>query len=131
MSDDHKAALAAGRTEGAAVRRYLELLEETRPSRGRKPAAADPAKAAARIEAIAAEIDAADPVNRLQLIQERLNLQATVAAGDEPADNSAVTAAFVASAASWGARKGISYAAWREAGVPASLLREAGISRSA
>ena len=36
MSDDHKAALAAGRNEGRAVRRYLEALEAHKPKRGRK-----------------------------------------------------------------------------------------------
>jgi hypothetical protein len=33
-------------------------------------------------------------------------------------------------AASYGARKGITYAAWREVGVPVSVLKAAGISRS-
>ncbi len=36
MSAEHKAALAKGREEGRAVRRYLEALEEQRPRRGRK-----------------------------------------------------------------------------------------------
>jgi len=33
MSAGHKAALAAGREEGRAVRRYLEVLEANRPKR--------------------------------------------------------------------------------------------------
>ena len=36
MSVEHKAALAKGREEGRAVRRYLVALEEQRPRRGRK-----------------------------------------------------------------------------------------------
>ena len=32
MSDEHKAALAEGRDQGRAVRRYLEALETSRPS---------------------------------------------------------------------------------------------------
>src|ERR1700730_18462311 len=36
MSDDHKAALAVGRTEGRVVRRYLDALEANKPKRGRK-----------------------------------------------------------------------------------------------
>ena len=32
MTDEHKAALAAGRNEGRAVRRYLEALELTSQS---------------------------------------------------------------------------------------------------
>lgn len=38
--------------------------------------------------------------------------------------------AFVNAAAAYGARRGISYTAWRAAGVPAAVLRRAGISRS-
>jgi hypothetical protein len=37
--------------------------------------------------------------------------------------------AFVAVARSYGERHGISYAAWRELGVPAAVLRRAGIVR--
>ena len=36
MSDDHKAALAIGRTKGRVVRRYLDALEANKPKRGRK-----------------------------------------------------------------------------------------------
>ena len=36
MSDDHKAAIAAGRIEAAAVRDYLDALETNRPKRGRQ-----------------------------------------------------------------------------------------------
>ena len=34
-------------------------------------------------------------------------------------------------AAAYGARKGISYSVWRKSGVPAAVLKKAGISRSA
>ena len=40
-------------------------------------------------------------------------------------------AGFVRSAKAYGERKGISYAAWREQGVPAAVLRQAGITRGA
>jgi hypothetical protein len=36
MSKQHKAALAVGRAEGLAVRRYLDALEAHKPKRGRK-----------------------------------------------------------------------------------------------
>jgi hypothetical protein len=39
--------------------------------------------------------------------------------------------AFVKVAASYSARQGISYASWREVGVPAAVLKRAKISRSA
>ena len=38
-------------------------------------------------------------------------------------------ASFVKVAKNYSARKGISYAAWREVGVDAETLREAGVSR--
>ena len=45
-------------------------------------------------------------------------------------DLSALEATFVAHAASYGGRRGISYAAWREVGVSAATLKAAGIRRS-
>ena len=36
MTDEHKKALAEGRTQGRAVRSYLDALETTKPKRGRK-----------------------------------------------------------------------------------------------
>jgi hypothetical protein len=36
MSVEHKQALAVGREESRAVRRYLEALEAHKPKRGRK-----------------------------------------------------------------------------------------------
>ena len=36
MTAQHKAALAEGRSEGRAVKSYLEALEKNRPRRGRK-----------------------------------------------------------------------------------------------
>jgi len=38
---------------------------------------------------------------------------------------------FVQIAASYGARQGISYSSWREIGVPAAVLEQAGIARTA
>jgi hypothetical protein len=37
---------------------------------------------------------------------------------------------FVAAAGEYGQRKSITYAAWREVGVPSSVLKQAGISRT-
>lgn len=68
MSDEHQAAIAAGRIEANAIRDYLDALE-------------------------------------------------------------AVEQGFITHAASYGQRKGIRYATWREAGVPAELLARAGITR--
>jgi hypothetical protein len=41
-----------------------------------------------------------------------------------------VQADFVAAAGDYGRRRSITYAAWREVGVPSSVLVQAGISRT-
>jgi hypothetical protein len=127
MSDEHKAALAEGRNQGRAVRRYLEALEAHRPKRGRKRTPESMQKRLVRIEV---ELASADPLKRLQLIQERLDLQAEVAAAGAKVDLSGLERDFIDAARAYSARKGISYAAWRELGVEPAVLKKAGISRS-
>lgn len=127
MSDEHKAALAEGRAQGRAVRLYLEALESSRPKRGRKRTRESVAK---RLAAVEAQLEGADPVKRLQLSQERLDLQAELEQDEETIDLAAIEAEFVAAAKGYSRRKGISYSAWREAGVPAATLKAAGITRS-
>jgi hypothetical protein len=128
MSDEHKAALAAGRESGRAVRNYLEALESSRPKRGRKRT---PESIERRLVAIAEQINDADPLTRLSLIQERMDLaQELGAMGSDGPDLAALEAGFVVHAGDYSARKGISYAAWRELGVPAAVLKQAGIGRA-
>lgn len=128
MSDDHKAALAEGREQGRAVRRYLEALDEYRPKRGRKRTRETVER---RLAAVEAAVDDAGPVDRLHLIQERLDLEAELAAMDgKGVDLDGLEDAFVDAAAAYGSRRGISYSAWRSAGVPPAVLRRAGIARS-
>ena len=128
MTDEHKAALAEGRAQGRAIRDYLEALEAHKPKRGRKRTADSMTKQLERIES---ELETADPLKRLQLIQQRLDLQAELAAADDKVDLAALEQDFVSAAGPYGSRKGISYDAWRELGVPAATLRSAGITRGA
>jgi hypothetical protein len=127
MSQSHKDALAEGREQGRAVRRYLEALEAHKPKRGRKRT---PESMQKRLAAIEEKLAAADPLTRLQLVQERLDLQQELVSASAATDISALETDFVAAAGPYGARKGISYAAWREAGVDPSVLRQAGIRRA-
>ena len=128
MSDQHKAALAEGREQGRIVRRYLEALELHRPRRGRKRTAESIER---RLAAIRDRLVTADPLNRLQLSQEQMDLEAELASmGETGVDMAELEDAFVRVAAAYGARKGISYEAWRSAGVSPATLRRAGISRS-
>src|SRR5215213_503753 len=62
MSDSHKAALAEGREQGRAVRRYLETIEAHKPKRGRKRTTESVQK---RLTVINDQINNADPLSRL------------------------------------------------------------------
>ena len=126
MSDEHKAALAVGRNESRAVRLYLEALESNRPKRGRKRSTATMTNRLAEIDN---EIATADPLRRVNLIQEKLDLTAALGATEVTVDLSELEAGFVAAAKGYSERKGITYAAWRQLGISPALLRQAGISR--
>jgi uncharacterized protein YicC (UPF0701 family) len=128
MTDEHKAALAEGRTESRAVKSYLEALDQTRPRRGRKRT---PESIAKRLTAIDGQLDEVSALQRLQLVQERMDLQRELEQMGTTVDLSALESAFVKTAAKYAQRKGISYAAWRELGVSADVLKQAGISRGA
>ena len=128
MSDEHKAAIAAGRIEAAAVRDYLDALETNKPKRGRQ---VSPETLAARKADIDSQLAAGDmkPIKRLELMQDGRDIDAQLAQLQAEPDLGAVEAGFVAHAATYGARKGIAYATWREFGVAAELLARAGITR--
>lgn len=128
MTDSHKEALAVGREQGRIVRRYLEAIDAHRPKRGRKRT---PDSINRRLDDIANRLEEADPLGRLQLVQERMNLEAELASKSEVVDLGALEEDFVAVAKEYSARKGITFAAWREAGVDAAVLRRAGIQRRA
>jgi len=127
MTLEHKQALAVGREESRAVRRYLEALEAHRPKRGRRRTSEG---ITARLQQIEDEIPMADPLTRVHLVQERMNLESELANKEEAVDLQALEEAFVKAAPGYGERKGLSYAAWREAGVDATVLRRAGIRRT-
>jgi hypothetical protein len=127
MSDAHKAALATGRVEGKVVRDYLEALRANKPTRGRKRTTESIKKRLATVET---ELAGADAVKELRLVQERLDLQAELSHAGEVVDVAALEAAFVKVAKSYGARTGVSYAAWRAVGVTPAVLTAAGIGRA-
>ena len=127
MSETHKQALALGRDQGRIVRHYLEAIEAHKPKRGRKRT---PETMQKRLDDIEKRLPTVDPLTRLQLVQERLNLQRELSTTAETVDLSGLEAEFIGVAADYGARKGISYAAWREAGVDPAVLKKAGIGRA-
>lgn len=128
MTEEHKAALSAGRMQGAAVRRYLDALDANKPKRGRKRT---PESIQKRLEAIESKLSTGNSLVRLQLLQERSDLQKElkVMSSSEPVDLSSLEEEFAKSAAEYGRRKGIGYDTWRSAGVSAAVLKKAGITR--
>ena len=119
----------AEKAEVAGVREYLKALEQNAPRRGRKRT---PEGVDRQLTAIDAQMAEATVTKRLDLIKQRMDLEAekdALAAADT-IDMTALESSFVRHAASYGDRRNISYAAWREAGVSAATLKAARIRRS-
>src|SRR3546814_14581824 len=113
MSDEHKAALAEGRNQGRAVRRYLEALEAHKPKRGRKRTAESIQK---RLAAIDADLASADPLKRVQLIQERLDLTSELDASSATVDLTEPEQGFGDAAPHYTSRNVLPYAPRRDLG---------------
>ena len=127
MSTGHKAALARGRAESATVRHYLEALETSKPRRGRKRTVASIDK---RLGTIESQLAGADALTRLHLLQEQKDLLDERSRVDQVKDMSALEKEFIKVAKAYGKRKGITYSTWRAAGVSATVLQKADISRA-
>lgn len=110
------------------VRAYLEALESSRPKRGRKRTKESIGR---RLERIETELEAADPLKRLQLTQEQIDLSEELEGMDNGVNLTDLENDFVRVAQGYADRKGITYQAFRQIGVPASVLKRAGISRAA
>src|SRR5918992_986166 len=91
MSDSHKVALAEGREQGRAVRRYLEALEAHKPKRGRKRT---PDSMQKRLATIEERLANAAPLTRLHLVQERMDIERQLASGDNGVDLADLEEAF-------------------------------------
>jgi hypothetical protein len=110
------------RAETNAVAAYLTALRAPKvPARSRDALR----KRRAQIEQWIAE--QASPIREVELIQQRLNIDAELAQIDQAAQLRELEKGFVNVAAAWAKRTGVSAAALREVGVPASVLRRAGL----
>ena len=127
MSEAHKQALARGRREARAIKQYLEALGSRRPGR---PVTAQ--SYTARVERLTAQIaDESDPLRRVELVQRRIDAEKSLRMLEASIDLSTLESEFVKSAKAYSDRKRITYPAWREAGVPAAILKQAGVNRKA
>lgn len=126
MSTAHKKALANGRNEGRVIREYLEIVEATKPRRGRRRTIESITK---RLSLITTELKSADPVTKVRLIQERLDLRNELAGMKTKSEVADAESKFVKVARSFSKRNDISYDAWREFGVTPTVLKRAGIDK--
>jgi hypothetical protein len=126
MTQKHKDALEAGRAEARTVKNFLIALESSSArQRGRRRSDATIHQ---RLEEVETELATARALRRLHLLQEKADLEAELGSADETsAEFEELRAKFIQVARAYGERKGISYKTWRQAGVDAQTLREAGI----
>ena len=126
MSKEHKDALAEGRRQSRAIKAYLSALKSRRPGR---PVTKESLQS--RLERLNKQLDdATDPLESVSLTQARLDIEDQLARMDESENLEALEAGFVQYARGYSDRKGISYTAWRQVGVPAAVLRKAGIKET-
>ncbi len=123
MSKEHKQALARGRREARAIKAYLEAIAAKKPGR---PVTKESLEQ--RLRTVNARIESAeDPLKAVDLLQTRLDIERALAEVEDAVNIEALEAGFVENASSYSERKGITYTAWRQFGVPASVLKRAGI----
>ena len=124
LSPEVREARAAARAETRAVRAYLEGLESSRkPRRSKSPRQ--------ELTAVQEKLQTeSDQIQKLHLIQRRIDAERRIANAPPPVDMAALEEMFVKVAKSYSTRRGVSYKAWREMGVPASVLVRSAISRT-
>jgi hypothetical protein len=128
LSAAHKRALAEGRTMSAVVDRYLSAVN-TPKRRGRK---VSKAALVQRLGDSRANAKSAKGVDRVLAAQEVRDLELRIANIETATggDIKSLESAFVKIARRFGENRGIGYGAWRDAGVPAVVLKKAGVART-
>ena len=71
-----------------------------------------------------------NPLETVDLIQSKIDIERSLAELENAQDMDSLEAGFIENVASYSDRKGVSYTAWREFGVPASILRKAGVKET-
>lgn len=112
------------------VRRYLSALDVRKPGR---TTARTVESVQHRMHQIDTLLLSADPVQRLHLTQERIDLHAEQLRLQQNGggDVAELEKAFIRVARSYGDRHDITYSAWRQVGVDADVLAKAGIHQQA
>jgi hypothetical protein len=128
MSAAHKKALADGRAASAIVDRYLLALHVPK-QRGRKVSAETLRQ---RLAAAQERARNATGIAKLHAVQEVRDLKTKIAAvgNATTTDIKKLEADFVRVGRTFGEKRGVGYGAWRDAGVPAPVLKKAGVART-
>ena len=118
----------ASAEQARVIRRYLSAMEAGKPGRGGKRAQEAVTSRIAKVDEL---LVSADPLTRVHLTQERIELNAEqVRLGNgSPVDLAQLERDFVRVARGYSDRHGLTYAAWRQVGVPTEVLDRAGIHR--
>jgi ribosomal protein L17 len=133
MTKAHKEAIAAGRSDASAVRHYLEALSQRSNGNGNGTRRRSKAQLCAELATVTRKLGSeADVLERVVLLQRQVDLEKAISAtGSAPAqDMAALEKDFKKAARRFSERRGISYSAWRMAGVPAAVLTAAKIPRT-
>lgn len=111
------------------MRRYLSAVEGARPGRGTKRTGDAIGNRITKVDEL---LVSADPLTRVHLTQERIELHAEYVrvTNGNSGDPAQYERDFIRVARSYGDRNGITYAAWRQVGVDAAVLERAGIHKA-
>ena len=122
-SAERAGAPVSDRRQARAIKAYLNALQSRRPGRPVTRKSLEE-----RLGRLTEKIESTDdPLGSVELLQKRLDLERSLAEFDERSDFDMLQAGFVQNAKPYSERKGITYTAWRQIGVPAAVLKAAGI----
>ena len=115
---------ASARGQAKIIREYLEALERNRPRRGRRRTRETVEKQLAQVEV---QLGDADPLDRLHLIQRKLDLEKELENLKNKVDIGDLESRFISVAREYSDRKGITYDAWHALGISNEVLDRAGV----
>ncbi len=111
------------------VDRYLQAIEQKRPSKRERLTRAELSDRVERAQAQAEKLSGVKRLLKLQEAQDFRHRLDALAVADE-VDFSTLEQQFIEVAAEYSEKHGIGTEAWREAGVSVSVLRAAGVDRN-
>lgn len=119
--------MARGRDEARIVRAYLDAVDNGAKRPGRRRSAESISAQIVKVDSLLRE---ARGIDKLKLVKQRRDLEAARTKVAPATDHPGLEREFVRVARSYGERRGIDYAMWREVGVPAAVLTKAKVQRT-